>query len=230
MMPDQMKTVLLVTVVLFIVIVLWAISIGITYWDAASRRKLPGIEIAAWIALVVFIPGIGFAAYFFARLLGNSLSPNHQKVERPRRLTNLKRQLIPEQRTGTIPAAEFLQSTGSETFPAPLPSAGMRAKNRQYIIHILAGPNNGEEYILENFPVRIGRGFDVFISLDDDHGVSRQHAEIYQQTGVLRIRDLNSTHGTKVNDFSITDKGLDPGDQIQVGVSILKVGVLEQPV
>ena len=103
-------------------------------------------------------------------------------------------------------------------------------KGRKFTISIVAGPNAGGEYLLENFPVKIGRGAEVYIRLDGDQGVSRLHAEIYEQTGVLRIRDLNSTHGTKVNEFSINDKGLDPGDQIRIGTSILKVGVQEEPV
>ena len=82
---------------------------------------------------------------------------------------------------------------------------------------------------MENLPAKIGRGLDVSIRLDGDQLVSRLHAEIYEQSGVLRIRDLNSTHGTKVNDFSITDKSLDPGDQIRVGISILRVEVREEP-
>ena len=67
------------------------------------------------------------------------------------------------------------------------------------------------------------------IALDEDRSVSRLQAEIYEQSGVLRIRDLKSTHGTKVNDFSISDKSLDAGDRIWVGMSILLVGVKEEP-
>ena len=44
-----------------------------------------------------------------------------------------------------------------------------------------------------------------------------------RQAGKLRLRDLDSTHGTKVNDYSIDDKGLTPGDKISVGYSLLIV-------
>lgn len=224
-MSNQLQNLLFNIVVIFILILLWAITIGITYWDAASRRKLPGIETAAWVALTALIPGIGFAAYLFARLLAKSLSPNHPVAENPRRGTMIKHPFERDRRTGTIPAAEFLQ-----------PNSTLRnrveekMKGRKFTISIVAGPNAGGEYLLENFPVKIGRGAEVYIRLDEDQGVSRLHAEIYEQTGVLRIRDLNSTHGTKVNEFSINDKGLDPGDQIRIGTSILKVGVQEEPV
>ena len=72
---------------------------------------------------------------------------------------------------------------------------------------------------------RIGRGSEAQIRLDGDLGVSRQHAQIYEQSGVLRVRDLQSTHGTAVNGFSIADKSLDPGDRIRVGLSTLLVKV-----
>jgi hypothetical protein len=227
-MPESFKNVLIITVVIFFLILLWAISIGITYWDAVSRRKLSGIETAAWVGLVVLVPGVGFAAYLFTRLLGRVLAPNAPGSERPRRVTQLKRQPEVEPRTGTIPAAEFLQPYLHETLPNPQ-SSGVGTGGKQYKISITAGPNSGEEYILENFPVKIGRGPDVSIRLNEDHIVSRLHAEIYTQAGVLRIRDLNSSHGTRVNDFSISDKSLDPGDQIQVGVSVLRVEAREEP-
>jgi hypothetical protein len=227
-MPDQLKNVIIITVVIFLLILLWAVSIGITYWDAVSRRKLPGIETAAWVGLVVLLPGIGFAAYLFARLLGSVLSPNQPAAEKPRRVTMVKRQFDPDRRKGTIPAAEFLQPNASETSSIPQAWAEMNSRARKYKISIIAGPLTGVAYILESFPVQIGRGLDVSIRLDEDRGVSRLHAEIYQQSGVLRIRDLNSTHGTKVNDFSITDKSLDPGDEIRLGGSVLVVGVQEE--
>ena len=104
-MPDQMKNVLVITVVIFILILLWAVSIGITYWDAVSRRKLSGIETAAWVALVVLIPGIGFAAYLFTRLLGRALSPGQPVVSQTAagnqsktRVLNQNRGLAPSRR------------------------------------------------------------------------------------------------------------------------------------
>lgn len=224
-----MKNLLIITVVIFVLIILWAISIGITYWDAASRRKLPGIETAAWIGLVALLPGVGFAAYWFARLLGSALSPKQPLVEQRHRVTMIKRPYEPQPRSGTIPAAEYLQPFITETLPAPTPPAAAEEGAGKYVLSIILGPYIGEEYVLDHLPSKIGRGPDVSISLYEDHGVSRHHAEIYEQSGVLRIRDLNSTHGTKVNGFSISDKSLEPGDQIQVGASILRLGVQEGP-
>jgi hypothetical protein len=229
-MPDQLKNVLITTVVVVILILLWAISIGFTYWDATSRRKLFGFETAAWMALVVLIPGIGFAAYIFARQLGRALTPDQPVLENPRRATRLKRLFEPEQRTGTIAAAEFLQRAATDASFIQTTRPSVQKGARRIKISVLVGPNTGAEYILENFPVRIGRGLDASVRLDEDYGVSRLHAEIYEQAGGLRIRDLNSTHGTKVNDTRITDMSLNPGDRIQVGLSVLMVGVQQESV
>jgi pSer/pThr/pTyr-binding forkhead associated (FHA) protein len=87
----------------------------------------------------------------------------------------------------------------------------------------LEGPHAGERFELRELPARIGRGAEVAIRLDADLGVSRRHAELYLQAGVLRLRDTNSAHGTTVNGYTITDKGLAPGDRIRVGHSLLQL-------
>ena len=227
-MPEQLKTLLILTCVILGSIILWAISIGVTYWDAGSRRKLPGVEVAGWVALVVLVPGIGFGAYLFGRVLGRLLSRGGPAGEDPRRVTVLKRQAEPEWRTGTIPAADFVETTSLEVLPVEPTRAELGKTLPSYKLTIIAGPHTGLEFKLDGLPARIGRGMEVSIPLNDDQGVSRLHAEIYEQAGVLRIRDLKSTHGTRVNEVSISDNGLDPGDRIRVGMSILVVGVQEE--
>ncbi len=232
-MPDQVKILLIIIVGFFFLFILWAISIGVTYWDSASRRKLSGIETAAWVGLVVLIPGIGFAGYLFGRVLEAFLSSGRLGRENPnypRRVTLLKRQIGPGQQTGTILGADLLQSPSTGFLSTQPTSAVLNQGVRKYTLTVIEGPYSGVAYILDSLPVRIGRGQEVSIPLDDDRGVSRQHAELYEEMGALRIRDLKSTHGTKVNDFSINDKSLVPGDRIRVGVSTLLVGIQEGPV
>jgi hypothetical protein len=222
------NNIILIAFAIFILFIFWVVSIGITYWDTVYRRKLPGSETAAWMALVVLIPGIGFAAYLFGCLLGGFLSSSSPPLDKPRQGTMLKQPPEFEQRTGTIPAAEFMRSNDPAVIPTQMTRSTLEKEMRKFKLTIIAGPHAGVVYLLNYLPVKIGRGPDVTIPLDEDHGVSRLHAEIYEQTGVLRIRDMNSTHGTKVNDFSISDKSLDPGDRIQVGASILMVEVQEE--
>ena len=66
------------------------------------------------------------------------------------------------------------------------------------------------------------------LSLDTDQGVSRQHAEIYANEGRLRIRDLDSRHGTYLNGKRITDESLNPGDRFSVGQSTVVLTVKNQ--
>ena len=67
--------------------------------------------------------------------------------------------------------------------------------------------------------VRIGRqqGFDII--LPDDFGtISREHALISpDQNGRVYVRDLGSRNGTFVNGNPVTQKFLEPGDEIQLG-------------
>ena len=51
----------------------------------------------------------------------------------------------------------------------------------------------------------------------DNPAVSAQHAIIARSDECYRLKDLNSTNGTKVNDVSITDVALQDGDKIQFG-------------
>jgi hypothetical protein len=231
-MPEQFSKLFIITAVVLGLLFLWVICIAITFWDL-SRRELSGTEKAAWMALVVLIPGIGFAGYLFSRLLGGFFSPGRISSRQPaRRMTMHKRQPEIVRRTGTIPAADLVRPT----HPAVSPLAGnvrqqseavVKEWRPEFKLSVVDGPHTGMEYTLNSLPMRIGRGPEVSIRLDEDLGVSRLHAEIYEQAGVLRIRDLKSAHGTQVNDFSIEDKGLDPGDRIRVGLTTLQVRAKE---
>lgn len=227
-MTDQLSNLLIVTAVLIGLFFLWVLSIGITYWDV-SRRNLPRGEAAAWMILVVALPGLGFVAYLLMRLVGAFLTPGRSKGAQPRhRVTLIKREPELDRIGGTIPAADLFQTTLPGVSPTSQSTPAGEPQAPCYRLAVLAGPQAGREFVLNSLPVKIGRGPEAMVRLDGDLGVSRQHAEIYQQAGVLRIRDLKSTHGTQVNDFSIDDKSLDPGDRIRVGVSILLVGLQEQ--
>jgi pSer/pThr/pTyr-binding forkhead associated (FHA) protein len=108
--------------------------------------------------------------------------------------------------------------------PTPnAPAASAPAASPVLTLAVLEGPHAGERFELRDLPARIGRGPDVALRLDADLGVSRRHAEFYLQAGVLRLRDTNSAHGTTVNGYTITDKGLAPGDRIRVGHSLLQL-------
>ncbi len=228
-MSEQLKNLLLTTLIVLAIFLLWALSIGATYWDT-SRRKLSGIQTVLWMMLVVLLPGIGFAAYLFSKLLLSLPSSGREPALRgpQQRITQQRRVPGSSLGSGTIPAAELARSTFPGGDLPPGTDRALAAQARKHRLAVVEGPQTGREYPLSALPARIGRGPQADIRLDEDLGVSRQHAEIYEQSGMLRIRDLRSTHGTYVNDFSIDDKSLEPGDRIQVGVSTLVVDMKEK--
>jgi pSer/pThr/pTyr-binding forkhead associated (FHA) protein len=74
--------------------------------------------------------------------------------------------------------------------------------------------------VLEQLPLVIGRSADSDIQLND-RWVSRQHCKVDFQDGVVVVQDLESRHGTLVNDKPITVSKLFPGDTLCIGLSRL---------
>jgi pSer/pThr/pTyr-binding forkhead associated (FHA) protein len=78
------------------------------------------------------------------------------------------------------------------------------------------GPQAGVEYLLKKSVTSLGRALDNDIVLESSE-VSRHHARIELQTEGMRIIDLNSTNGTRVNGRSVRSQALDAGDEITFG-------------
>src|SRR5216684_4348709 len=57
----------------------------------------------------------------------------------------------------------------------------------------------------------------------DDPSVSRRHCSITFENGTLRIQDLQSANGTYVNELSVSDAIVQPGDVIRLGAAVLDV-------
>ena len=76
------------------------------------------------------------------------------------------------------------------------------------------------EFVFDRFPVIIGRSEDADVTLDD-RWASRRHCLIESQDGVLVVRDLDSKHGTLLNDAVISEAVLKPGDTLSIGLSTL---------
>lgn len=74
--------------------------------------------------------------------------------------------------------------------------------------------------ILSKLPLVIGRSADADIQLDD-RWVSRQHCKVDVHEGVVVVQDLESRHGTLVNNKPITESKLFPGDTLCIGLSRL---------
>lgn len=82
------------------------------------------------------------------------------------------------------------------------------------------GPQPGQMFHLEKDSTSLGRdpGSDIVI---DDPQVSRQHARITRQGGLMVVEDLGSTNGTFVNGMRLTGPHtLASGDMIGLGDAV----------
>lgn len=226
-MTDQFSDLILIAAVTIVITVLWAASVAYTYWDS-HRQGLPAGKTLIWLLLVTLLPFIGFIAYIVFKLIAGLQSrTTNDTPPVNRRETPLKRPLIRQSPTSTVLASDVKKQPAPQPSPPIQTQANLRQGAGKYILTISYGPDLGKEFVIESLPAKIGRGPAVMIGLDRDLGVSREHAELYEQAGSLRLRDLNSTHGTQVNGVTIEDESLSSGDRIQVGLTVLSVTIVK---
>jgi hypothetical protein len=223
-----------------VILALWALSILAVRWDT-RRRQMNELQRKAWIALAFLLPLFGFAIYISVRLVRGYLAApldddsleEHQTAVKARANgrtysvgdlpTGRSMPGAPQPAWGKTPTPEdngkqHPSLLGSSPATVPAPFQPLRAN---YALVALEGPHLGQQFILNRLPARIGRGPEAAVPLDADLNISRKHAEIYDWNGSLRIRDLQSTHGTHVNGKPVSDQALSPGDKISLGGTVL---------
>ena len=84
------------------------------------------------------------------------------------------------------------------------------------MILINRGENKGSRFLINAEGASIGRESASSIFLDDVT-VSRVHAVIKKIGAQFNLRDCGSLNGTYVNNESISQVGLNSGDEIQIG-------------
>ena len=68
-----------------------------------------------------------------------------------------------------------------------------------------------------NLPATIGRGVTAGIRLRQPL-ISREHCLLFEQRGMLFVRDLGSLNGTYIGSLKITEQVLPPGELLTVGM------------
>lgn len=86
----------------------------------------------------------------------------------------------------------------------------------QISFEVLNTPFRGFLFFLEKAVSLVGRGEDCDIILPDA-SVSSHHCKIMLEKHCIRVVDLGSTNGTRINNQIIAEKILQPGDSFQIG-------------
>ncbi len=82
----------------------------------------------------------------------------------------------------------------------------------------LSGPLAGSAFPLRGEELSIGRHASNAVQINDI-AISRRHCVIRWQDGHVRLRDLDSRHGTQVNGAPVREKTLGQGDLVGLGES-----------
>lgn len=90
-------------------------------------------------------------------------------------------------------------------------------------LEVLEGERKGEVISLKEGEYTFGRGKDATVFINDaEDTLSRMHFKLVVREGILRITDLDSSNGTRVNNISIEEADLRKGDIICAGkISLL---------
>lgn len=84
------------------------------------------------------------------------------------------------------------------------------------------GPRRGQEAIIRQPLTTVGRALDNDLVIDGGD-VSRHHARLELAAGQLRVVDLGSTNGTRLNGRPITAAAARPGDDLTFGAITLRL-------
>lgn len=107
--------------------------------------------------------------------------------------------------------------------PLGQPALEQPPANKPTVLWVVAGPHSGQAYPISAGTVSVGRSPDCGIALVNDNQVSRNHAQMIWNGACWRIEDCGSTNGVYVNGQRVSIQTLNPGDEIKVGQSALRM-------
>ena len=81
---------------------------------------------------------------------------------------------------------------------------------------MMSPPAPGAEFSLRRPVTRIGRAEELEVWVNH-RSISREHAQVRSEGGTLRLSDLGSANGTRLNGADVEDAVLTPGDVVELG-------------
>jgi DNA-binding NtrC family response regulator len=94
---------------------------------------------------------------------------------------------------------------------------------------VVEGPDKGKSIKALRGVVRVGTASDNDLVLSDD-AVSRRHLEIRLSSSAVRVVDLDSTNGTKVDGVSVIEALLAAASRITIGSTTLRATAVDEDV
>ena len=96
------------------------------------------------------------------------------------------------------------------------------------IVVVLSGGAAGTEYTVEKPNVSIGRGAEADWTFADDT-MSKEHAALEFANGGIRLRDLGSMNGIRLNGSETKVADLENGDRFQLGEHVFQFVLEKRP-
>ncbi|MFN3714894.1 MAG: FHA domain-containing protein [Alcanivoracaceae bacterium] len=143
-------------------------------------------------------------------------------------LVDPKEQLKAQPEDSATAISPALQGLSVSNRPAS--GAGVGGVPVGWLLRGKAGSIAGEAFpIPATGRAILGRSQTCDIVLPGTH-VSRQHAELYFQSGRLHVKDLGSSNGTYVNRKKVQEAVVNPGDELRFDTLVFQLEAPEAPV
>ncbi len=137
----------------------------------------------------------------------------------------------PDRTQSVSPLPSFARSDAAPPVGATIvsTSAGlMLPADKNITVSVIGGASKGLSHALAKPRVVIGRkggGADIEI---DDQEISRWHAAIEVKSDVVKLRDLDSTNGTFIDDERVRAAELQHLSEFRVGSTVLLVTITQK--
>jgi diguanylate cyclase (GGDEF)-like protein len=110
---------------------------------------------------------------------------------------------------------------GSTTQRTILSAGPRRTEQKSACVVVIHGEGLGKRVDISDRRIVVGRSPEADLCIPHP-SVSRRHCEIWRAQDACRVRDLQSTNRTRVNDAIVDETELRDGDHITIGETILK--------